>query len=68
MYVNQATVCVIESFIIRSTICTFIAAKLSQIALFHIHLFVRVNLKPPLAQWLCTGCCFRDIPRIVCRE
>ena len=41
MYVNQATVCVIESFIIRSTICTFIAAKLSQIALFHIHLFVR---------------------------
>lgn len=33
MYVNQATVCVLESFIIRSTI-SFIAAKLSQIALF----------------------------------
>ena len=34
MYVNQATVCVLESFILRANICTFIAAKLSQIALF----------------------------------
>ena len=34
MYVNQATVCVLESFVIRANICTFIAAKLSQIALF----------------------------------
>ena len=34
MYVNQATVCVFESFVIRMNICMFIAAKLSQIALF----------------------------------
>ena len=34
MYVNKATVCVFESFVIRANICTFIAAKLSQIALF----------------------------------
>lgn len=34
MYVNQAMLCVFESFIIRANICMFIAVKLSQIALF----------------------------------
>ena len=33
MYVHKATVCVLESFVIRANFCTFIAAKFSQIAL-----------------------------------
>ena len=34
MYVNQATFALFESYLIRANICMFIAAKLSQIALF----------------------------------
>lgn len=34
MYVNKAMLCVFKSFILRANIYMFIAAKLSQIALF----------------------------------
>ena len=34
MYVNQAMLCVLESFVLRANIYMFIAANLSQTALF----------------------------------
>jgi len=53
MYVNKAMLCVLESFILSSNICMFIAEKLSQIATNHANVPLCTILKNSVLAYIC---------------